>query len=79
MLLCVFRDVRQNSARLSHRFHHQHARHHRTLGEMTWKERLVDGHVLDGCQRHTFGVVEHPINQQERVAVRKYLQHLVDV
>src|SRR6478735_8639610 len=72
------RRKRQQRGRLRQRLEHQHARHHRAVREVADEVRLVDGDVLqrlDGLGVHR----QHPVDQQDRVAVRQLLQDLMDV
>jgi len=64
---------------LRHGFQNQHARHHRILGEMPLKERLVHGHVLvadNALAGFEFG---HTVDQKERITVRQAFQNRQNV
>src|SRR5690606_8750190 len=58
-------------ARLRQRLEHQHPGHHRLAGEVPVEEVLVGGDVLVG-QHAVVGLqLDHPVHQQERIAVRQ--------
>ena len=70
---------RQQRGGLRHRLEDQHARHHRAVREMADEERLVDRDVLERLDALARFDLEHPVDQQERVAVRQLLEYFVDV
>ena len=63
---------RQNSSGLRQSLQNQNTRHNRTVREMPQKKRLVDRHVFDGFDRFTLVKFQHPIHQQNRVAMRQH-------
>jgi hypothetical protein len=69
----------QDTARLGHGLDDQNAGHHRTGREMPRKERFIDRDILDRCERFAFAVIQYPVNEQEWIAMRQHLHHLVDV
>ena len=67
----VARQLGEQAAGLRQRFDHQHARHHRVAREMAGEERLVAGHVLVGQHALVLLELDHPVDQQEGIAVRE--------
>ena len=53
-----------DAAGLGHRLNHQHAGHDGIAGKMALKERLVDGHVLDGHQALGRLELDDPVDQR---------------
>ena len=78
-VLSFIRQIRQDPAGLGHGLDHQNAGHYRAIREVPGKERLIDSHVLDGGERFTFRVIQHPVDEQERVAMREHLHYFVDI
>ena len=64
---------------LCHRLNHQHAGHDRIVGKVALKKGLVHGHILDGYQALAALELNHSVDQQKRVAVRKQSQDLLDI
>ncbi len=48
-------------------------------GKVALEERLVDGHILDGHQALAALELDHSVDQQKRVTVRKEIQDFLDV
>src|SRR3954469_561250 len=69
----------EQARRLCHRFEHQNARHHRAVREVAHEVRFVDRDVLQRPNGLAGVDGKHAVHQQERVAVRQFLQDLVDV
>src|SRR5437762_7042259 len=70
---------RQQRRRLRQRLEHQHAGHHRPMRKVTLEERLVDRDILDCLDALAGFHLEHPIDEQDRVAMRQLFQNLVNV
>jgi hypothetical protein len=75
----LFTVKRQDRAGLRHRLDDQHPRHHRVMREMALEVRLVDRDILESSQMLARLAGEHPVDHQERVAVRQILENLADV
>src|SRR6185437_11559804 len=63
---------------LRHRLHDEDAGHHRVVREVPREERLVHRHVLDRDEALVLLVLDHAVDQQERVAVREILLDLLN-
>src|SRR5690606_26075206 len=63
------RELGQQAAGLRQRLDHQHAGHHRLARKMALEERLVGGHVLEAADVRPMLELDHPVHQQERIAV----------
>src|ERR1700676_3488768 len=64
---------------LRHGLDHHHAGIDRAVGKVTEKRGLVVGDVLDADARVIGADIEHPIDQQHRIAVRQRLEDLIDI
>src|SRR5690606_22797802 len=66
-------ELGEHAAGLGQGLDHQHARHHRPVGEMPLEIGLVGAHVL--VAEHALARLEldHAIDQQERIAMRQHL------
>jgi hypothetical protein len=49
------------------------------MREMAREERFVDRDVLDGANAFALSALEHPVDQQERVAMRQQTHDSHDV
>src|SRR5271166_1707725 len=69
----------QNAARLRHGLNHQYTWHDGVVGEMSRKEWLVDGNVLD--RHNTLGARDmgDTVDQQERIAMRQNPHYFFNV
>src|SRR6202034_2355171 len=67
----------QSPAGLGDRFHNQHSRHDRQSREMPGKKRLVDSYILDSDDALLALQLQHAVNQEKRIAMRKDAQDLV--
>src|SRR5206468_7581898 len=65
---------RKERRQLGERLDDQHPRHQRIGREMSLEERLVERHVLQAADRYAGLTVEHAVDQQERIAMRKLLE-----
>ncbi len=72
-------DVGQQPRHLRERFDDEHARHHRPAGKVTGEVRLVEADVLQRADALAAHALEHPIHQQERIAVRQPLHDAADI
>src|SRR5690606_16613456 len=70
---------RQDPRSLRQRFDLQHARHHRQVGKVAGEERFVDRHVLDRDDALALLELDHPVDEQHRVAVRQVFEDRADV
>ena len=61
----------QDARRLRQGLDDQHAGHDRHPRPVPVEERLVDAHVLDPDHASSGDQLEHPVDQQERVAMRQ--------
>src|SRR5216683_5808912 len=64
---------------LRHRLDHHHPGIDRTFRKMPLKWRLAEGDVLDADAGVIGPDIEHPIDQQHRIAVRQRLEDLIDI
>ena len=70
---------RQNCGGLSQRLDLKHTGHDRPTGEMALEELLVEAHGLDRVNLLADLQRQHPVHQQQRIAVRQRRQYLRDV
>ena len=69
----------QRPARLGNGLHNQHPRHDRQVGKVPGKERLVDGHILDGHDPLLALDLNDAVDQQEGKAVGQNMENVDDV
>ncbi len=72
-------DADHHRRRLRHRLDDGDAGHDRRAGEMALEMRLVEGDVLDAGGGFRAVDVDHPVDQQERIAVRDDPLDQVDI
>jgi len=60
---------------LGHGFKYQHSRQYGLFGKMSVETEFVGGHAFNADAALVLLYYLHPVHQQERVAVRDYLQH----
>src|SRR5690606_38045519 len=70
---------RQQRGRLRHRLDDQHAGHDRMMREVTGEERFGHRHVLQRHHALALLHLDHPVDQQEGIAMREILEDFVDV
>src|SRR6185437_12037098 len=56
----------------------EHAGHHRVVREMALEEGLVRRHVLHGGEALVLLVGDHPVDEEEGIAVREILLDLLN-
>ena len=72
-------DERENAGRLRQCLENDHARQHRPMREMSRKERLVEGHVLERTDRLTRLAFQHAVDEQKRIPMRQTPHDFVDI
>jgi hypothetical protein len=69
----------EHTCRLRHRLQHQYAGEHRVAGKVPVKIWFVDTQILVGDHMLAGHKLDNPVDQQERVAVRKVLADIRDI
>src|SRR5690606_39168208 len=72
-------EVAEDAAGLGQRFDHQYPRHHRLRGKVALEEPLDAAHRLVAADALAQLRLDHPVDQQERIAVRQQAPDRGDV